>query len=160
MKNKKREKRLIGATDRIDLPDFALKDVPCKIDTGAFTSSLHCSRLRIIEKEEDHYLSFSLYDKRFGILSRREFRYKDFRERKVRSSNGELDYRYSIKTSVLIFGKKIKTEFTLSYREKMKYPILLGKRFLKNRFLVDVSENDLSYKLKTSHEYYRTVHKS
>jgi hypothetical protein len=143
-----KQKILIGATDRIDLPAFALEDIPCKIDTGAFTSSIHCSQVRIVEKNDESYLSFRLYDKRFGISNKKEFRYKEYSERKVRSSNGALDYRYSIKTDVVIFGKKIKTEFTLSYREKMKFPILLGKRFLKNRFLVDVSKNDLSHNLK------------
>ena len=31
----------------------------------------------------------------------------------------------------------------------MKFPVLLGKRFLKNKFIVDVSEKDLSYTAKT-----------
>lgn len=148
MKKATKEKVLIGSTDRIDLPAFDLEDIPCKIDTGAYTSSIHCAQVRIVEKDGESYLSFKLYDKRFGLSNKKEFRYKEYNERKVRSSNGVLDYRYSIKTDVVVFGKKVKTEFTLSYREKMKFPILLGKRFLKNRFLVDVSQNNLSHNLK------------
>ena len=147
MKKLEKKKLTIGATDHIALPDFDIDDITCKIDTGAYTSTLHCSRVRIVEKDDTAYLSFRLYDPKFGVTTKKEFRYSKFKERKVRSSNGEVDYRYSIETTVIIFGKKIKTEFTLSFREKMKFPILLGRRFLKNRFIVDVSQKDLNYSL-------------
>ncbi len=140
----KKDKSIIGATDHISLPEFHLEHVPCKIDTGAYTSTLHCSQVKILEKNDQSFLCFRLYDPRFGITTRKEFRFSEYRERKVRSSNGVLDYRYSINTTVVIFGKKIKTEFTLSFREQMRYPILLGRRFLRNRFIVDVSQRDLS----------------
>lgn len=140
-----KSKTTIGATDHIGLPEFGVDNIACKIDTGAYTSTLHCSRVRLIEKDDATYLSFRLYDPKFGITTKKEFRYANYKERKVRSSNGVLDFRYSIETTVVIFGKKVKTEFTLSFREKMKFPILLGRRFLKNRFIVDVSKKDLSH---------------
>jgi hypothetical protein len=49
-----------------------------------------------------------------------------------------------IKTKITIFGKKIRTEFSLANRRKMRYPILLGRKLLNKRFLVDVSQKDLS----------------
>lgn len=145
---KKRSKITIGHTDHLSLPEFDLEDIPCKIDTGAYTSTLHCSRVRVLEKDDQTYLCFRLYDPKFGITSKREYQFSEYSERRVRSSNGVLDYRYSINTTVVIFGRKIKTEFTLSFREKMKYPILLGRRFLRNKFVVDVSKKDLSFKEK------------
>lgn len=147
---KKTPKIIIGHRDHLSLPEFGLEDIPCKIDTGAYTSTIHCSRVRILEKDDQTYLSFRLYDPKFGITTKKEFLYKQYSERRVRSSNGMLDYRYSINTTVVIFGKKIKTEFTLSFREKMRYPILLGRRFLKNKFIVDVSQKDLSFKEKNT----------
>jgi hypothetical protein len=42
---------IIGTTDFIDLPEFKLQDVACKIDTGADTSTIHCSGIKLIEKE-------------------------------------------------------------------------------------------------------------
>ena len=140
-----KKKIIIGATDYLALPEFDIGSIACKIDSGAYTSTLHCSRVRIIEKDDQSILCFKLYDPKFGVTTKKEFRYTEFKERKVRSSNGEIDYRYSIYTTVVIFGKKIKTEFTLSFREKMKFPILLGRKFLKNRFIVDVSHKDLSH---------------
>lgn len=141
----KRTKIVIGKTDRLSLPEFELEDIPCKTDTGAYTSSLHCSKVHLLEKDDKTYLCFRLYDPKFGIKSRKEYRFQNFKEKRVRSSNGEVEERYSITTPVVIFGKKFETEFTLSFREKMRFPILLGRKFLNKRFIVDVSKTDLSY---------------
>lgn len=140
-----KKKKIIGSTDRIDLPEFNLENVACKIDTGAATSTLHCRDVHLLEKDGTEYLCFRLYEPRFKIYNRKEYRFTDFRVRRVRSSNGILDERYSIKTTLILYQRKIKTEFTLSFRDKMKFPVLLGKRFLRNRFLVDVSLNNLNY---------------
>lgn len=145
-----RQKKIIGSTDIIDLPELGLFDIPCKVDTGAQTSSLHCSSVRLIEKDDVVYVCFRLYTSKFGIKSKKEFRFAEFKEKKIRSSNGALDFRYSIRTRVIIMGRKYKTDFTLSFRDKMKFPILLGKKLLKNRFIVDVSLNNISYEQKTN----------
>lgn len=140
----KAAKKIIGATDLIDLPQLGLQQVGAKIDTGAATSALHCRDLHLLEKDGVEYLCFKLYDPKFGIHDRQEFRYRKFRQRRVRSSNGISDLRYSIQTPLILFDQEILTEFTLSFREKMKYPILLGKRFLRHRYIVDVSLKNLN----------------
>ena len=104
----------------------------------------------MMEEEGRRFLCFRLYDPKFGINSRQEFRFQEFQERKVRSSNGQVETRYAIKTSVVLFKRRYKTEFTLSYRDKMRFPILLGRRFLRNRFIVDVSKKDLSANAKNT----------
>ena len=68
----------------------------------------------------------------------------------VRSSNGIVEKRFVISTKVVIFGRSFDTEFTLRDREKMNYPILLGREFLRQGFLVDVREDYLSYSQKKS----------
>lgn len=136
---------LIGQTDRIDLPDFGLTDIPCKVDTGADTSAIHCERFRIVEKDGMDYITFRLLDKRFKDSERKTFRFTDFTEKKIRSSFGDLEYRYAIRTRIVLFGKTYHIMFTLSNRGSMKYPVLLGKRFLKGKFVVDVSQHDLSH---------------
>ena len=146
--SKKIEKTLIGTTDFIDLPQLDLTDIACKIDTGAATSSINCSEVRIVEKDGTEFLCLKFYAPRFGIHARKEFRFKDFSQRKVRSSNGAQEIRYTIKTPVNIFNRSLSTEFTLSFRDKMKFPILLGKRFLKNKFVVDVAQKNINKNFK------------
>lgn len=59
-----------------------------------------------------------------------------------------MEERYVITTDILIFNKRIKTEFSLSDRSTMKYPILLGRKLLAKRFVVDVAVTNLSFKNK------------
>ena len=66
----------------------------------------------------------------------------------MRSSNGIVEKRYVISTNVFIFNKVFDTEFTLSNRIKMNYPILLGREFLQKGFLVDVRESNISFSQK------------
>jgi len=145
---KKKVKKTIGTQDRIDLPEFNLFDLPCKIDTGAETSAIHCHRVRLIEVNGVEMISFRLLDPSHEAYNDHEYRTTRFKERKIKSSFGNTEYRYSIKCKVTIFGETFTAEFTLADRVRMKYPILLGKRLLKNRYIVDVSKVDLSYHLK------------
>lgn len=142
---KRKPKQLIGATDYLDLPEFELENIACKVDSGAYTSTLHCSDIWLLEKEEQIFLCFKLYAPSFKIKSRKTFEFNNFKTRNVRSSNGNLDERFSIRTPVQIFGRSIPTEFTLTSRSKMRFPILLGRKFLKGRFIIDVSKKNLSY---------------
>ena len=145
---KKIEKRIIGTLDKVDFPEFSLEGVECKIDTGAATSAIHCHEVRVTEKEGEQFLSFRLLDPEHPDYNEKRYQTKHFSLRKIRSSNGQLEDRYVIKTLVVIFGRELKAEFTLADRVKMRYPVLLGKKLLKNKFLVDVARTNLSWKEK------------
>jgi len=75
-------------------------------------------------------------------------RFPIHRIKKVKSSNGAIQNRVAIKVSVEFMGKRYKSVISLSNRAKMKYPMLIGRKFLKERFLVDVSQEYLSTKEK------------
>lgn len=120
-------------------------DVEAKIDTGAYTSSIHCSDIHVIEEGDKQKLSFHILDDSIPGLTQREFITSDFKQKTIKSSFGQSEERFVIKTKVLIFGELIETSFSLSNRDNLKYPILLGRKFLKKRFIVDVSKKNLSY---------------
>ncbi len=147
MKRKKiRETFIIGHRDRVDLPELELFGLPCKIDTGAATSAIHCRHVRVREVNGVARIIFTLLDPSHAEYNGREYSTANFQERKIKSSFGQTEYRYVITSVVVLFGKSFTTEFTLSDREKMTYPVLLGKRLLRRGFLVDVSKINLSYK--------------
>ena len=154
-----KSKKVIGVTDHVDLVEFGFKDVPCKIDTGALTSSLHCEKIRLIEKDGKDAISFVILDKSHPQYSGQAIRMHSFVEKKVRNSFGNYEYRFEIKTRIRIFGKVYSIPFTLSNREKMKFPLLLGSKFLKNKFIVDVAEKDLSFGEKGKPTSSKTVQK-
>jgi hypothetical protein len=141
-------KLIIGTKDKVDFPLFDLYNIDCKIDTGADTSSIHCYRIKIMEENNQEFLSFKLLDPEHKNYNNKEFRVKEFAERQIKSSNGQTEYRYVITTKLVLFGQEFETEFTLADRESMRFPVLLGKKLLKGKFLVDVAKINLSFKAK------------
>ncbi len=144
----KKQKLIIGSRDKIDIPEFELFDLPCKTDTGAATSAIHCHQVKLIHIQDVDYISFRLLDPSHPAYNHREYRTSNFKEKKIKSSFGDVAYRYTITCQVALFGKSFRAEFTLADREKMRYPILLGRRLLRSRFVVDVAKANLSYKQK------------
>jgi hypothetical protein len=136
--------QLLGRSDRIDLPGLGLENIHAKIDTGAYTSSLHCSSVKV----NNGKLEFILLDEEHPEFTGTPFSVKKFTQREVKNSFGEAELRYVIKTTIKIFDRKIKAEFSLSDREKLRFPVLLGRKLLRNRFLIDVTKKDLYFQTK------------
>ncbi|MGK0422163.1 MAG: hypothetical protein ACJAT9_001848, partial [Polaribacter sp.] len=64
------------------------------------------------------------------------------------SSNGVSEMRFMILTEIFIFNKTFPIYLTLSERKDMKFPILLGRKFLNKKFVIDTTMKNLSHKLK------------
>ena len=143
-----RSKIVLGRRDRIDLPELGYTDIRAKIDTGAYGSVIHCSSIDVIRRNDRDVLSIVLLDPSYSCFQDKRCYFANFRDKRVRSSSGDTEHRYFIITDVIIFGRRIKTEFSLTDRSQMKYPILLGRKFLRRGFLVDVTLKNESYKHK------------
>ncbi len=135
---------VLGRSDRVDLPGLGLTGIHAKIDTGAYTSSLHCSRAAVV----DGKLEFVLLDEEHPEFTGMKFIFEDYHQRIIKNSFGEGEMRYIIRTTVRIHNKTYKTQFSLSDRDNLKFPVLLGRRVLKKRFLIDVSKTDISFNQK------------
>ena len=140
--------KVIGRKEKIDLPDLKLRSIDCKIDTGARTSSIHCEEISVKKKHNHSVLHFILLDKSHPEFQNIVHSFDKFRVQKVKSSTGHSEKRYVISTKDKIFDEIIETEFNLANRKAMNYPILLGRKFLSKRFVVDVSKRNLSLKTK------------
>lgn len=134
-------KKIIGRTDKIDFPKLNLFAIDAKIDTGAYTSAIHC--LKIIEVNKT--LRCTFYSKGHPHFSGKEVVFENYTFTDVKSSNGYVENRYKVKTEVVFFGKTYKINLTLSTRAEMKFPVLIGRQFLKQKFMVDVDVFDLSF---------------
>lgn len=132
---------ILGRSDRVDLPNLKLKNIHAKIDTGAYTSSLHCSSAHVV----DGKLEFILLDEEHPEFTGMPFRVKKFVQREIRNSFGEAELRYVIRTRIRIHGRLIRAEFSLSNRGNLRFPVLLGRKILRHRFLIDVTKKDLSF---------------
>ncbi len=143
-------KIVIGRKDLVDLPDLRLFDVQAKIDTGAYTSAIHCTRIKEMVEDGRRYITFHVPHARVEGQRDPVFRTAQFSLKNIRSSTGHLERRYVIVTHLQLFGKLYQTEFSLSDRSQMRNPILLGRKLLTRRFVVDVARKDLSYRHKTT----------
>lgn len=128
---------VLGSFETVSFPDFTvIGQVTAKIDTGAYTGSLHCTKIREEKSEQGIVLHFAPFDHPDVQMS-----VEDFVVRHVRSSNGENQARYFINTTIEIQGKTYPIVLSLADRSEMKWPVLIGRRFLRNnQFLVDVSK--------------------
>jgi hypothetical protein len=150
MKNKKINKQVIGRIEKLDFPKLDLFDIDAKIDTGAFTSSIHCTNIKKFKKEGKSYIRFNLLDSGHPLYNNRLYTVPLHSEKEIKNSFGQIEKRYVIKTSIRLFDKTFTIELSLTDRSTMGYPVLLGRKVLHNRFIVDVSKKNLSYKQKVS----------
>ena len=136
--------QILGRYDRVDLPELGLYDIHAKIDTGAYTCSLHCHRAEVV----DGKLEFILLDEEHPEFTGMKFTFAQFEERDIKNSFGEVEKRFVIITSIKVFEEVIATEFSLSNRGSLKFPILIGRKILRDRFLIDVKKKNLSFREK------------
>lgn len=140
--------KIIGRKDKADFPDLGLENIDIKIDTGAYTSSIHAHKIEAFEKNGKPYIQFYLLDPKHPEYKNKGIEAQVIKEKKVKSSTGKAEKRYIIKSKIIIFNKSYITEFSLTNRSKMKHPVLIGRKLLNKKFLVDTSQKDLSYNLK------------
>ncbi|WP_458700876.1 ATP-dependent zinc protease [Sulfurospirillum sp. 1307] len=139
-------KKIIGSVESIDLLDLDLFDLDAKIDTGADSSALHCDDIHV--DEANNIVSFRLLDKVHPSYHNKKMSFNIYKMKKVKSSNGKSELRPSIKVNANFFDKKYPIILSLTDRSDMKYPMLIGRKFLAKRFLVDVSLKYMSKKEK------------
>ncbi|APZ46739.1 peptidase [Polaribacter reichenbachii] len=138
----------IGRVDKADFPEFSLENIDVKIDSGAYTSSIHCSNIEEIIHENNSFIRFKLLDPDHEFYNNKEFTTKKYASKLVKSSNGITEKRFLIETEIVIFNTTIPIHLTLSERKDMKFPLLLGRKFLNKKFVIDTAKKNLSYKLK------------
>ncbi|MGQ1785051.1 MULTISPECIES: ATP-dependent zinc protease family protein [unclassified Saccharicrinis] len=138
----------IGRKDKVDLPGLELNNIEAKIDTGAYGCTLHCHSIGLVMRNGKEILAFKVLDPSHSLYEDKVFYFEEFSDKLVKNSGGETEHRYTIKTEMIVFGENKAFDFSLTNRNKMKYPILLGREFLTGRFVVDVALKDLSFKLK------------
>ena len=132
---------ILGRSDRVDLPELGLNGIHAKIDTGAYTCSLHCGKTEVVNGQ----LEFVLLDEEHPEFTGMKFTFKKFTQREIKNSFGIAETRYVIKTTVRIFDRLIRAEFSLSDRDNLRFPVLLGRKILRKRFLIDVTKKNLSF---------------
>lgn len=132
--------KLIGRREYVDFPLLDLFHLEAKIDTGAYTSALHCHDIEVRILEGTPTLCFFLLDPLHPEYNNQEHRFTEFFRKVIKSSSGEAEERYIIKTLIRLGKKRIRTTLSLTDRGSMRYPVLIGRKMIKNKFIIDVKQ--------------------
>lgn len=141
-------KTTIGRNVYVEIVGHA-KQVPAKIDTGADSSSIWASGVCVLPNGKLH---FTLFDESSSFYSAKPIETSKYSVATVRSSSGHEEIRYRTALSIRIKGKRIKATFNLSDRSSNHFPILIGRKLLNNKFLVDVTLADDTSKREPRHQ--------
>lgn len=127
---------IIGASEWVAIGNQ--HKIPAKTDTGATSSAIWASHL---EMSPDGTLSFQLFDENYHLYTGQTLKRTagNYKVGIMRSSNGQEEVRYRVYLSVVIAGKTIRALFSLADRSKNTFPILIGRRTIAGKFLVDPS---------------------
>jgi hypothetical protein len=126
--------KVLAAFEEISFPEFDMQGIKAKIDTGAYSGAIHCTRIHEAKENGKKFLYFSPFDNPELVKKT-----PSFTKRTVRSSNGTSQKRYFIDTQIVIKGNQYPIHISLADRSDMRWPVLIGRRFLKNhQFVVDV----------------------
>ena len=131
-------KTTVGRNVNVDLVGHA-EQVPAKVDTGADSSSVWASNVVILPNGT---LNFVLFDTESQFYDGKTIETNEYTVAMVRSSTGHQEIRYRVILPVRIKGRRIKAAFNLSNRSRNLYPILIGRRTLSEKFIVDVTMAD------------------
>lgn len=142
------ERKKLGRSDKLDFPDLGLEDAIVKMDTGAYSSSIHTIYTKEVIENGQKHLEFTIYSEGEDGKEAPIHTTADYTSKIFKSSFGEEEERYVIRTNVIVFGEEYPIILSLSNRVKMKHPILIGRRFISRKFIVDPAFNNLSYKHK------------
>lgn len=127
---------IIGACEWIALPELGIRRLRARVDTGAKSCALHASQIERFTTDGIERVRFRVHT-RFGTP-------EDWQMceamlsgvRRVRSSNGQFQERYTIRTDLVIGHNRWSVDITLTDRRRMRYRMLLGRAAMKNHALV------------------------
>ena len=133
----------IGWREWVALPELGVDAIKVKVDTGAHSSALHAFNVEEFERDHEEWVRFDLHPFQRDSKTSVAAESKLVGRRWVKSSSGRSTLRPVIRTKIKV-GKKVwRTEVTLVRRDVMGFRMLLGRRSVRKRFLVDCGRSFL-----------------
>jgi len=138
----------IGWREWVALPDLNLPAIKAKVDTGARTSALHAFMTEPYTEDGRDMLRFMIHPIQQNQELAIECHCPIYDYREVTDSGGHREMRYVIQSRVVIGGSQWPIELTLTNRDTMRFRMLLGRRAMENRFIVDPGASYVNGRLK------------
>ncbi len=135
---------LIGWREWVALPALAIPHIKAKVDTGARTSALHAVDLEPFSEAGQDKICFKInpYQHTDDDIITCVANVVD--RRLVTDSGGHEEERYVIETPITIGAETWSIEITLTERDNMLFRMLLGRRALRKRFIINPARSFLT----------------
>jgi hypothetical protein len=125
---------IVGWREWVVLPDFDHVALRAKVDTGARTSALHVEDLVLLDDGRRVAFTVPASETTGSHDVRRDLPVTE--HRLVRSSNGVQEDRPVVLVRLTVGTHLFDAELSLTSRDEMGYPMLLGRSAMRRRFLV------------------------
>lgn len=133
----KKKLRTIGWREWVSMPEFGVTEIKAKVDTGADNSSLHAFNLERFEQDGVEMVRFEIHPRQRKRKPSIECVAPVALERKVKNPGGRSELRPVIRTTLIIAAQEVEALVNLTTRDEMTFRMLLGRRTVRNHFVVD-----------------------
>jgi hypothetical protein len=142
----KREQTEIGWREWVALPELGVDAIQAKVDTGADSSSLHAFNQERFERDGVEFIRFEIHPRKRSGKGTVQCEAPIVTERKVRNPGGRSELRPVISTAVVVNRVPIRALINLTERDEMSFRMLIGRRTMRGRFLVNPGRSYLGPK--------------
>lgn len=141
---------MIGWREWAGLPELGITQIKTKIDTGARTSALHAFSIKTFKENGKDRIRFDIHplQKDTSQVLTCEADVVDLRW--ISDSGGHKEERYVINTPITLDGQTWPIEITLTERDTMLFRMLLGRRAIRKRFVINPGRSFITTKRKVS----------
>lgn len=133
----KRAPTEIGWREWVSLPELGVTAIQAKVDTGADSSSLHAFNQERFERDGVEYIRFEIHPKKRSKTGVIQCESRIVMDRKVKNPGGRMELRPIISTSLVLNGIPIRALINLTQRDEMSFRMLIGRRTMRGKFLVN-----------------------
>jgi ribosomal protein S6--L-glutamate ligase len=142
-KLKDHNKLIAGWREWAFLPELGVEQIKAKVDTGAKTSSIHAFDVVTFTDQGMNWAQFDIhpFQENDFVTQRCIAPIVDYRW--ITSSTGHRQRRFIISTTLKLGDFSDSIEISLANRDEMGFRMLIGRKALKGRILVDPSHSFL-----------------
>ena len=131
-------KQIYGWREKV-LVDGLEKTITAKLDTGAYTSSIHAEDAKLFERDGKKWVRFIVTEPRKKDSPRIQLEAPLVRIARIKEPGGESESREVVRLAFKIGERKLRGEFTLNNRSNMLSAILIGRVTIRELGWIDPS---------------------